>query len=91
MTKRAEEELMAAATREMATSRDFALPVHLDIQTLMCLVGALQLALRHPGNTGPSSQVVRQVIDAIIDRLEVHGYRAVAHLMRLGYNPEHDI
>jgi len=91
MTKRAEKELLAAVTREMKASRDFVLPVHLDLQTLLCLVGALQLALRHPGNNGQSSQVVKDVVDAIIDRLEGHQFTAIAELMRLGFNPEHDI
>jgi len=91
MTKRAENELLDRVTREITASRDFILPIHLDLHSLLCVVGALQLALRHPGNNGQSSQVLRELIDGIIDRLETHGFTAIVELMRLGFNPEHDI
>jgi len=91
MTKRAENELLDRMTQEMTASPGFVLPIHLDLPTLLSLVGALQLSLRHPRNTGPTSQIVRQLINGIIDRIETHGFKATAELMRLGFNPEHDI
>lgn len=66
------------------------LPVHMDLYTLACLIGALQLALRHPGNTGEASKVVRSLINDIIGRVDDAGYHNIAELMRRGDNPEYD-
>jgi len=66
------------------------LPVILDIHTACCLIGNLQLALRHPANTGPSREVTRQFIDGIIREIERHGYLKVAELLRLGDNQAYD-
>ncbi len=74
----------------MKVGKDFILPVHLNLHTLTCIVGALQLALRHPANVGPLSMIVRDVIDQIIERVAQEGYVATAELMRLGDNPEYD-
>ena len=73
-----------------AAAGSFILPVHMDLHVIMCVVGALQLALRHPANTGPSSLVVREMIDGIISRVEEAGYVATAEMMRLGDNPDYD-
>jgi hypothetical protein len=69
----------------------FELPVHLDLTAALCLVGNLQLALRHPGNTGPSAQVARMIIDGVIARMKEAGYLAHAEVMRLGDDPSFDL
>ena len=83
MTKRSEKELLDYVTAELVGARGFALPVQFDLQSLISLVGTLQLALRHPANTGASALVARSFIDATIDRLETYGFTAIAKLMRL--------
>jgi len=89
MTNEEQEALMLRVVEE-AYDNDFVLPVYLDLTTALSLIGSLQLALRHPGNIGPSSQISRQFIDGIIGRMMDHGYPAHAELAQLGYDPAHD-
>ena len=65
--------------------------VLLDLDSALCLVGNLQLALRHPGNTGLSAKTARETIDGIIERAREAGYSAHAELMKLGDDPAHDV
>jgi hypothetical protein len=69
---------------------DYVLPLHLNMLMLLTLVANLQLALRHPGNTGPSAEAARGIIDGIIDRVRDDGYPAHAELMELGNDPAYD-
>jgi len=87
-TKLHKEQLLQRIDQEARIG--FILSVHMDLHVLMCVVGALQLALRHPANTGPSSKVVRELIAGIIERVEQEGYLATAEMLRLGDNPEND-
>ena len=75
--------------QEQAQLRDFKLSVHMDLISLLCLVGSLQLALRHPANTGPCATILRGAIKQITERLTEEGYPANAELM-LGSKPAHD-
>ena len=92
MTEQEKERLLLRISEEAEASilAKFILPVHMDLHVLMCVVGALQLALRHPANTGPSALVVRRVIDATILRVGEAGYRHTAEMLRLGNDPEND-
>jgi hypothetical protein len=49
--------------KELEELRDDPQPVMLEMDkvTAWCLLSNLQLALRHPGNKGPSSQIARNV------------------------------
>jgi hypothetical protein len=88
-----EEELLERVADDALAAREaeFYLPVHMDLHTMMCVVGALQLSLRHPQNTGPSAKVVRELIAGIIARVETEGYKATAEMMRLGDDPANDL
>ncbi len=66
----------------------FVLPVELDLDSALCLIGNLQLALRHPANRGISSKVARQTIDGIMVRMREAGYVAHAELAALGDDPD---
>jgi hypothetical protein len=86
-------ELRKAARRAIAEALerpDYVLPIYVGIDVLMCLVGSLQLSLRHPLNVGPSSQVVRGVIADIRARLVKDGFGATAEMMALGDDPHFD-
>jgi hypothetical protein len=37
--------------------------VHLDVMRWWCILVQLQLALRHPANTGPAAGMVREVVE----------------------------
>ena len=69
---------------------EWKLPVEIDLLSAMCLVGNLQLALRHPNNHGHSAQVAREFIDGVIERMEQCGLVVTARIMRLGDDPACD-
>jgi hypothetical protein len=83
--------LLIEAKREHDQAPDYVLPVVMDLLTLSAVAGHLQLALRHPGNTGPSAKIVRSLIEQIIERLEHDGFLANAKAIRLGCDPRNDI
>lgn len=68
----------------------FKLPVELDLHSALCVIGNLQLALRHPANSGPSAEVARTAIDGMIRRMREAGLTAHAELARLGDDPGYD-
>lgn len=57
-----------------------------------CLIGHLQLALRHPGNTGASTEVARQIIDHLAEAIStVTETPEVKTIVEAGYNPTFDV
>ncbi len=66
------------------------LPFELDVLSAITLIGNLQLALRHPANTGPNTRIVRFFIDETIRRMREAGLTAHAELARLGDDPGYD-
>jgi hypothetical protein len=53
------------------------------------LLGQLQLALRHPENTGPTSEKTRAFCMRLIHELPLgYGTREIAHM---GFDPQHDV
>jgi len=83
-------ELFSQVMRECKLGNDYELPVLLNLTAAVVVVGSLQLALRHPANTGSSSRVVRSVIDKIIARLTDDGFPGFAMLAKLGDDPQSD-
>ena len=63
--------------------------IDLGIGFVVCLVGTLQLALRYPGNRGPTFQQIRGFLDDLFCRI---GERSpdLADFLRLGDDPAHD-
>jgi len=77
-----------AATNELANAR----PLTLRLQPIeqAILLSHLQLALRHPLNTGPSAQVARR----IAKRIQANLSRAGPNLRfttEAGWNPQFDV
>ena len=62
-------------------------PVQITIDPLMSyqLIGTIQLALRHPDNSGPSSNAMRQVKDQLIDSMEIP--EEIRNVILMGDNP----
>lgn len=83
-------ELFHASVEEAKKARGVPLEVHFDLHRLMCVVSGLQLALRHPGYTGPSCDVVREAVDYLIGMVAQYGFQATAEMLRLGNDPEND-
>lgn len=63
---------------------NFRLPVMLDLDSSLCLVGLLQLALRHPDNTGRCARTAQAIIGGVIDSLHEAGFHAAAELAGCG-------
>lgn len=84
-------DLEAAFVREFA-----ALAARVDRFTLSIrpvdawiLLSQLQLALRHPQNTGPSAEAARQIARRLQSIVAPHG--ALAAVAERGWNPDYDV
>ena len=62
MAQTFDKSLESRAQAELAAARHVVITVNFSVVNLLLIVGALQLALRHPLFTGPGSKVVRQFI-----------------------------
>jgi hypothetical protein len=62
----------------------------LSPQLAMVLVGNLQLALRHPGNVGPSSKQAQEIKQAVMDQLAA-GDPTIKRLLAHGDDPNYDV
>jgi hypothetical protein len=62
----------------------YIIPVTLTPQSALCLIGQLQLALRHPGNVGHAADAARWLIDGLLVRLREGGFLAHAELGEAG-------
>lgn len=88
-----EQQLLERCNVEATTPEADAFLFHLalDLTSTLAIVGQLQLALRHPGNTGPGAQIARNTANFLIGGLAGAGLVAIAELARLGDNPECDV
>lgn len=82
--------LIQAVVEDQARLRDLKIPFQLDVASLMCIVGCLQVAMRHPANTGGPFAVTREFVDQTIERMRAEGAHAIADMMELGDNQEYD-
>lgn len=78
------QELSELATAEITDRPDFLIPIHINVMTLMCLIGNLQLATRHPLNTGPSSDAAKEFIALAMKKLKQEGFHHTAAMCELG-------
>lgn len=64
--------------------------IRLSISPLMAwqIISQLQLALRHPENTGVSSKTTRSFVDTIVSQIPMTD--SLKELFEMGWNPEHD-
>lgn len=86
----AKQALLRAYNRELK-SLESAPPVSLEIgrMELVCLISALQLALRHPRYNGASSKVVRDVIRQI-EESAFEGFPATKAVIKRGWDRAYD-
>lgn len=56
-------DLMERALVEMNANKELRFNIDVSMLDLISVIGALQLALRHPKYTGPSASVVKSFID----------------------------
>ncbi len=72
-------ELLRRVAREAEQGKQFLLPIHLDLTSLLAVIANLQLSLRHPDNAGPSARIARQLIEEV----DVKRIREVAQRLTL--------
>jgi hypothetical protein len=58
--------------------------LNLDLPSALTLVANLQLALRHPGNVGGNTDIMRQLVAGVVQRFEQAGLTAHVELALLG-------
>lgn len=86
-----EDELMARFTAEFVDlSEKPPLPVVIDNVTLWYIVSSLQLALRHPDNTGTAARTVRDFIRQVQERIAPEG-TALSVILARGFDPAFDV
>ena len=92
MNEREKAELLERVFVESTTlhNEGWRITVTWDIHTLMVLIASLQLSLRHPNNKGPSAEIIKVVIEKLIDEIPVDSL-ALRELAGKGNNPKHDI
>lgn len=90
MPARTEERLLREATAEARREGQPVTRFELDLPSVPSLCGNLQLALRHPLNSGPSAQIARRLIDDTIAGLKARGFTAHAEMIALGDDPTLD-
>ena len=86
----AERCLIQRGKDEAEAHRDYKVQFELDLNACLCLCGNLQLAQRHPMNTGPSSDVARQLIRDIREGLRDCGLTAHAEIIAMGDDRAND-
>jgi len=91
-TDKEKEELIERASEEVRRLGDqLDIELHLGLSSAMYLVAQLQLAMRHPGNTGEAPEIARGFIDGVIQIMARGGYPATAEVARAGDDPKHDV
>lgn len=76
------------ALRELITRPP--IPVEIDPPVAMILIGQLQLAIRHPQNTGTSAAYAREFIEALRSRICEPG-SVLDALITAGFDPDYDV
>ena len=90
-----EPEMLAALEALHQSGMEFG--ITWGVAEMWAVIGQLQLALRHPANTGPTADLARQVAQALIDEVERRAQweipehaAALAELGRRGFDEAHD-
>lgn len=82
-----EERLVLRAAAESAGAND-EIMLAMTPHAALCVIGQLQLALRHPANNGVVADYVAIVIRSLIQQLNDAGFTATAELAALGNNDD---
>jgi len=86
----AKQKLYERMVAEARANRGYALGLELPLNALLAVAGHLQLALRHPGNQGPSREIAESILRNIVQHLRDTGMPATAEAIELGEDPAYD-
>jgi hypothetical protein len=87
---RQKESLLQRCAKERWKSVGFIIPMELDLDSALAIIGNMQVALRHPLNNGTAAETARSAVDGMIGRMLEAGLTAHAELARLGDDPSWD-
>jgi len=88
MNKRAQ--LIADADAEMLANIDRPVTIETDLQSVMGMVGLVQLACRHPGVDQKIKNAAIPFVDNIGAHLQELGLHGLAAMVRAGWNSDFD-
>jgi len=74
----------------MADTQDQIIKLEIDPGTAMAIIANIQLATRHPKNTGPSRHQAEKFARALQERVVYH-LPEHATLLEMGWDPDCDI
>jgi len=72
------------------SEENFTIQVEIDFLSAMCIIGNIQLASRHPKNTGPSRKIA-ELFARMLQKIVVEKRPDVAELLEKGWNPIFDV
>lgn len=83
-------ELLAATVFEHQMMAEMQIPLVLDTVTLMCVVGLVQLGLRHPdvAPNSPARIAGQGIVDGVLEKCLETGLISLAELIRRGNDPD---
>lgn len=90
MTEHAKKALEMAADKEMRANLGRPVTLETDLQSIMGVVGMLQLACRHPGISDNIRRAAHVFVDNIGATLQEAGLHNLAALVQAGWNREFD-
>lgn len=88
---RSPEELQQLKERfyaDTADKMDLPFTFQFDFTGILSLISQLQLALRHPANTGPTSEYARQVISQFREQIGLTD--SIKEVIDLGFDERYD-
>lgn len=83
-------ELKRRFGEELAALKDVPFTLQTDAITAWSLMSQLQLALRHPENTGPTADMARDTAQKMIEVLAPPG-TALREVAEMGWDKDYDI
>lgn len=90
MTPEQVELLNQRVLADLQRSTDQRCIIALDVAGAMSLISQIQLAARHPSNSGISAGVGRSIVEELVRRLAQLELDGLVEIARLGWHPEND-
>jgi hypothetical protein len=86
------DEFLQGYTREMKelSQKNVTITLRLTPFHAGVLIGALQLACRHPGFTGPSKEIVRRIVDWMQSEFLQYDAPYIIEMIRRGWMKQYD-
>lgn len=84
------EQVIADADKEMFANIGHPVVIETDLQSIMGVVGLVQLACRHPGISDQIRMGAINFVNNIGAHLQDSGFHGLAAMVQAGWNPDFD-